>query len=186
MPNDPRPLDRPTPSSPEVPASADVRGSAEVQQGGGAPGSGDLPAADRPEAGEVRDRVDSVVDAHGRAGEHPDVVSAADMDDEVPDESELVRIARPATVRRAPKFSAFLVVGGLVGLLVGLVLVAVVNPGRPVTAGETGVIPFVDRRGMLRLTMAGGGMLVGVLVGGALAILADRRSVRRARGPVRP
>ncbi len=46
-----------------------------------------------------------------------------------PSEAELRRIARPATVRRAPKFRAFIVVGALVGIVLGSIIGAVASVG---------------------------------------------------------
>ncbi|MBO3083300.1 histidine kinase [Cellulomonas fengjieae] len=98
----------------------------------------------------------------------------------VPSEAELERVAEPATVRRAPKFSAFITVGALVGIVVALVLVALVRPEVPSVADGSGFISFLDGEGAVRTVMAVAGAVLGGLVGGALAVLADRRSVRRA------
>jgi hypothetical protein len=98
----------------------------------------------------------------------------------VPDEAELERTATPGTVRRAPKFGAFLVTGGLVGAVVGL-LVSALQPGdKP---DGSGFLPFLDGVNAVRTWLAVAGLVLGVLVGGLLAALADRRSVRRAHGP---
>jgi hypothetical protein len=98
----------------------------------------------------------------------------------VPSEAELVSTATPGTVRRAPKFGAFLVAGGLVGAIVGL-LVAGLAPGdKP---DGSGFLPFLDGVNAVRTWLAVAGLVLGVLVGGLLAALADRRSVRGARRP---
>ncbi|MDM7854596.1 histidine kinase [Cellulomonas alba] len=98
----------------------------------------------------------------------------------VPSEAELASTATPGTVRRAPKFGAFLVAGGLVGAVVGL-LVAGLAPGdRP---DGSGFLPFLDGVNAVRTWLAVAGLVLGILVGGLLAALADRRSVRRARRP---
>jgi len=70
---------------------------------------------------------------------------------------------QPRTVRRKPNFTAFLLTGGLAGLLIGFFL-SVIGP--------------VDTRydasaalGFLGLICAG----LGVLVGGLIAVLLDKR-----------
>ena len=71
---------------------------------------------------------------------------------------------QPRKVRRTPNFPAFLISGGLVGLLVGL-LVSVLGPNAVrYDASAT--------RGFLGLICAG----LGVLVGGIIAVLFDKRS----------
>lgn len=96
----------------------------------------------------------------------------------VPDEAELARVAEPATVRRAPKFGAFLTAGVLLGAVLGFV-VAVVTGSAVEGDGGTGFISFLDGQGSARLLVALAGALLGALVAGTAAILADRRSVRR-------
>jgi hypothetical protein len=100
-----------------------------------------------------------------------------DEADPVPDEAELARVARPALVRRAPKFGAFVTAGTLAGAVVGLVLALVVGLLTPGAEG-TGFISFLDGDGSARLLTALAGAVAGALVGGALAVVADRRSVR--------
>lgn len=98
----------------------------------------------------------------------------------IPSEAELARVAEPAVVRRAPKFGAFITAGALLGIVVALVLVAVVRPEVAWVADGSGFISFLDGEGAVRTVMAVAGAVVGALVGGALAVLADRRSVKRA------
>ena len=98
----------------------------------------------------------------------------------IPSEEELARVAEPATVRHAPKYGAFIVAGALVGLVVALILVAVVRPETPWVADGSGFISFLDGEGAVRTVMAVAGAVLGGFLGGFAAILADRRSVRRA------
>lgn len=73
------------------------------------------------------------------------------------------------TVRRAPRISAFLVVGGFLGFLATLIVTSLfeVDPG----------VGFAASLAYFSLY----GVSAGVLVGAVLAVLADRRSRRRAR-----
>lgn len=95
----------------------------------------------------------------------------------VPDEAELARVAEPATVRRAPKFGAFLTAGVLLGALLGFV-VAVATGSAVEGGGGTGFISFLDGQGSARLLVALAGAVLGALVAGIAALVADRRSVR--------
>jgi hypothetical protein len=77
--------------------------------------------------------------------------------------SQQPRKQQPRQVRRTPKFSAFLITGGLAGLIIGFLL-SVVGP--------------VDARydasaslGFLGLIFAG----LGGLVGGIIAVLIEKR-----------
>lgn len=94
----------------------------------------------------------------------------------VPSEAELLATAQPATVRRAPKFSVFIGAGAIVGFVLGLVLVALVNPQVEWVADGTGFIWFLEGEGAVRTVTAVGLAVLGGFVGGALAVLADRRS----------
>jgi hypothetical protein len=71
---------------------------------------------------------------------------------------------QPHRARRVPKFPAFLVTGGLVGLITG-VLVAMFGPDDPRYGPSTAI-------GFLGLLCAA----LGVLVGGIVAVLLDRRA----------
>jgi hypothetical protein len=86
-----------------------------------------------------------------------------------PDPGELEAVATPATLRRAPRFGAFLRTGALAGAVVGLVL-AIAFTG---TEGEA-------RTAAILLTTAGVAVL-GTLVSAGLAVAADRRSRPAAR-----
>ena len=70
---------------------------------------------------------------------------------------------QPGKARRSPRFTAFLLTGGVVGLLIGLFLS--VN-GRPDNRYDASAA-----LGFLGLICAG----LGVLAGGVIAVLLDRR-----------
>jgi hypothetical protein len=74
-----------------------------------------------------------------------------------------------ATVRRAPKFPAFIVVGGVVGIIVTLILTSLfpVDPS----------VGFAALFGYFALY----GVTAGVVLGAVLAIILDRLSARRAK-----
>lgn len=83
-----------------------------------------------------------------------------------PGPEELARRAEPATVRRAPRYRAFVLAGLVVGLLVAVVLVlARVDPDRA-GAGPAAAIAAL------------GLATCGALAGAVAAVLADRRSRR--------
>jgi hypothetical protein len=109
----------------------------------------------------------------------PDAPDTAETpaDAPVPTEDELLRTAVPATVRHAPRYSAFLTTGTLVGLVVGL-LVAVLRADGSVSSGG-GVLPFLGGSNGVRLLSALSGAVLGLGVGAGLALWADRRSLRR-------
>ncbi len=71
---------------------------------------------------------------------------------------------QPDKMRRAPKFTAFLVTGGIVGVLVGFLLSVTGNPDTGYDASTA--------LGFLGLICAA----LGVLLGGIVAVLLDRRS----------
>ena len=71
---------------------------------------------------------------------------------------------QPRKVRRTPNFPAFLISGGLVGLIVG-VFVSVFGPADVRYDASASL-------GFLGLICAG----LGVLVGGVIAVLVDKRS----------
>lgn len=98
-----------------------------------------------------------------------------------PDEAELARVALPATVRRAPRYRAFLVAGALVGAVVGVVVAFATAAGSGLTGDDGGVLPFLGGQNGVRAVLALSGALVGLLAGGVAALLADRRSTRRRR-----
>ncbi|NKY10344.1 histidine kinase [Cellulomonas hominis] len=105
---------------------------------------------------------------------------APDRTPEVPDEATLAEVAEPARVRRAPKIGAFITAGALLGALLGLVLALVAGPGSGLEADGTAFISVLEGQGGARLVCAVAGAVLGGFAGAALAVLADRRSVRRA------
>lgn len=72
------------------------------------------------------------------------------------------------TIRRAPKFSVFLVVGGLVGILAALILSSVFPPDP--------AVGFSATFGYLTLYV----VPIGVVLSALIAILLDGRATRRA------
>ena len=98
----------------------------------------------------------------------------------VPTEAELAQVAEPAQLRRAPKVGAFIVAGVLVGALLGLVAALVVGPDSGLVADGTAFIGFLEGQGSARFLSALMGAILGGFVGAALALLADRRSLRRS------
>jgi hypothetical protein len=81
----------------------------------------------------------------------------------------------PARVRRAPRYRAFFTIGALVGIVGGLIfgvwLASNVDPSR-------GDIPL-QKPGVYITVIVASSTTVTLLVAGLLAILADRRSLRR-------
>lgn len=87
------------------------------------------------------------------------------MTNEAPDPHEE---RTTVTIRRAPKFSSFIVVGALVGFLVTLVLTSLF-PADP-------TIGFFPSLGYFLLY----GVPFGAVIGAAIALLLDRKANRRA------
>lgn len=77
--------------------------------------------------------------------------------------------ASTAKIRRAPKFGAFLVVGGLLGMLATLVLTSLF-PSDP-SVGFVALFAYFSLFGIP----------AGVVLGALLALILDRVSRRRAR-----
>lgn len=73
------------------------------------------------------------------------------------------------TLRRAPKISAFLIVGGFLGFL-GTLIATSLYPADP-SLGFTTLLAYFSLYGIS----------LGVLLGAVTAIIVDRRSRRRAR-----
>ena len=97
----------------------------------------------------------------------------------VPDEPTLARIATPATVRRAPRFGAFIGAGALIGFVVGVVLAIVLDTGAIPGEGG-GVLPFLGGSSGARLVTGAALAALGALVGSLIALWADARSRRHA------
>jgi len=130
-----------------------------------APSPADAPADETPSTDEAVDVV-AAEPAPPEPGQEPTLT-----------EDELLRAAVPATVRRAPRYGAFMTAGALVGLIVGLVLAVVVDTGAVTDSG--GVLPFLGGSNGPRLLSALAGAVLGIGVGAGLALWADRRSLRR-------
>lgn len=87
-----------------------------------------------------------------------------------PDEHVLVD---PARIRRAPRYRGFFTVGAVVGVVVGVVLGVWLSG----IASEEG--PLLLKPGVFVSVIVLGTTAFFVLLAGALAVLADRRSLRR-------
>ncbi|MFC4613547.1 histidine kinase [Cellulomonas algicola] len=136
----------------------------------------DRPTSDQPAPHEPAD-ADAAQPASTAPAQPRPVTPADDEEPPVPSEAELLATARPATVRRAPKYSVFIGAGAIVGIVVGLVLVAVLkDPQVRWIADGTGFVWFLEGEGAVRTVTAVALGVLGGFVGGALAVLADRRS----------
>ncbi|GAA3798902.1 histidine kinase [Cellulomonas soli] len=145
------------------------------------PDESSAPPAPAQPAGTV---ADPVAEPDAEPVADPGVDPSVDLDVEqppVPSEVELERLAEPATVRHAPRFGAFLVAGGIVGIVVGVGLALVTGEDSPIASTGGGFLPFLDGQGAVRTVLGVTGAVVGVALGGLLAVLADRRSVRASR-----
>jgi len=81
------------------------------------------------------------------------------------------------TVRRSPKYSVFLLLGGAVGLLVAMILTFLFD-GTTQESPNTGLVySQMQVFGFLLLIFVS----VGVALGGAVALILDRVYARRAR-----
>jgi hypothetical protein len=81
-----------------------------------------------------------------------------------------------ATVRRAPKYSVFLVAGAALGILVALILTFAFNG-----TDEPSIEGVVYSPGQVFGFLALIGIAVGMALGGILALILDRTMARRAR-----
>ncbi|MFD6179159.1 MULTISPECIES: hypothetical protein [unclassified Isoptericola] len=115
----------------------------------------------------------------GTAGDVPAPAAPADApaDDaptlHVPEEpQEVTLLVDPERVRRAPKYPVFLWVGALVGAVVGLIFSTwlIDVSGSAETLMKPGVYVSVTILG---------GIAVGLGVAGLIAVISDRRSLRR-------
>lgn len=101
--------------------------------------------------------------------------STVPQDDPTP--AELERTAVPATLRRAPRYRAFAWAGVLLGVLASVVAVAVSGPARD--GAPLGTFSVLA---LLAVILGG----FGALLGTAVAVVVDRRSVRgRSTGGAR-
>ncbi len=102
--------------------------------------------------------------------------AAGDQDSGEPEagEPEEHVLVDPARVRRAPKYGAFLTVGAILGIVVGLWfgtwLVDQVDPRR----GDIALL----KPGVFIIVIIAATTTVTVLLAGLLALIADRRSLR--------
>jgi NhaP-type Na+/H+ or K+/H+ antiporter len=91
------------------------------------------------------------------------------MTDEQPDDEVVTITPDTVTVRRAPKFGAFMLVGAILGVLLTLILTSLfpVDPA----------VGFLPLFGYFALF----GLVIGVVVGGLIALVLDRAGRRNAR-----
>ncbi|MFE5338012.1 hypothetical protein ACFQ8E_19035 [Isoptericola sp. NPDC056573] len=98
--------------------------------------------------------------------------STTDAVDDVEQPQDVTLLVDPDRVRRAPKYPVFLWIGALVGGVVGLIF-------------STWLIDATDSAGVLMKpgvyvsVMIFGGIALGLGVGGLIAVISDRRSLRR-------
>lgn len=94
----------------------------------------------------------------------------------VPDAAELAQIAEPTTVRRAPRYRAFVLTGVIVGAVLAFVLVLVFGGDDRPGGSATGALDVGSGPVLIftALTLC----LVGALLGALVALLLDRRSRR--------
>lgn len=132
------------------------------------------PAPDAPAGGATSDvpAPDGTVTAAGTAT--PEASAGA-----APTEAELERLATPATVRRAPRYRAFMTAGALVGVVAGVVLAFATASGSGVVGDDGGVLPFLGGQNGVRWILALALGVVGAFGGAVVALVADRRSTRR-------
>ena len=87
------------------------------------------------------------------------------------DEVEIESVVDPTTVRRAPRYKAFFLTGALAGIVLGLA----VGISWLVSPAASGVL----KPGVYLSVIVLGATTLTTLVAGALAIWADKRSLRR-------
>ncbi|MFC7878121.1 hypothetical protein [Isoptericola sp. NPDC057391] len=94
--------------------------------------------------------------------------SAGDVDEP----QDVTLLVDPERVRRAPKYPVFLWVGALVGAVVGLIFSTWL-------IDVTGAAETLMKPGVYVSVTILGGIAVGLGVGGLIAVISDRRSLRR-------
>ncbi len=87
------------------------------------------------------------------------------------DEVEIESVIDPTTVRRAPRYKAFFLTGALAGIVLGLAI----GISWLVSPAASGVL----KPGVYLSVIVLGATTLTTLVAGALAIWADKRSLRR-------
>jgi len=134
----------------------------------GAPASPDV--APRPAAPDERPS-DAPSD---QAGATPEVEGPGGVPTPAPatEPEDVTLLVDPERVRRAPKYPVFLWTGALVGAVVGLIFSTWL-------IDAAGASESLMKPGVYVSVMILGGIAVGLGVGGLLAVIADRRSLRR-------
>jgi hypothetical protein len=131
----------------------------------------DGPAGDVPDAPDTPDAVHATTVGPAEPGAAATAPPAGDqVQDDAQDDVVLVD---PARVRRAPRYRAFFTLGAVVGVIVGVVL-GVWFTGIGTEQGSGLLKP-----GVYVSVVVLGSVTFFVLLAGALAVLADRRSLRR-------
>ncbi|MFE5310032.1 hypothetical protein [Isoptericola sp. NPDC056605] len=100
--------------------------------------------------------------------------STTDAVDDVEQPQDVTLLVDPDRVRRAPKYPVFLWMGALVGGVVGLIFSTwLLDAADPVD------VAALMKPGVYVSVMIFGGIAVGLGVGGLIAVISDRRSLRR-------
>ena len=94
--------------------------------------------------------------------------------DKVEEPQDVTLLVDPERVRRAPKFPVFLWMGALVGGVVGLIFSTWL-----IDAADPEVAAALLKPGVYVSVMILGGIALGLGVGGLVAVISDRRSLRR-------
>jgi hypothetical protein len=131
----------------------------------------DGPAGGVPDAPDTPDAVHATTVGPAEPGA---AATARPAGDQVQDDAQDdVVLVDPARVRRAPRYRAFFTLGAVVGVIVGVVL-GVWFTGIGTEQGSGLLKP-----GVYVSVVVLGSVTFFVLLAGALAVLADRRSLRR-------
>jgi hypothetical protein len=139
----------------------------------------DGPAGGVPDAPDAPDTPDAVPATTVGQAEPGAAATAPPAGDQVQDDAQDdaaqddVVLVDPARVRRAPRYRAFFTLGAVVGVIVGVVL-GVWFTGIGTEQGSGLLKP-----GVYVSVVVLGSVTFFVLLAGALAVLADRRSLRR-------